>query len=176
MNKLARKLLSICMVIIIVMTAQAEKKTYFTLGSTINVNSPDVSTVDIAYNQKLNSRNSYSVGLHPSTYSESFATTKNITFNIGLSGEYKTNNLILSGVNTGFGLVATALTGDKDSKTISNSYAGKLYMSSTVSIGMNCYAKNTLGISTSRKKPDGGTRIDTNKYGAPTLGVSCIIN
>ena len=148
---------------------------YLTLGSTININSPDASTFDIAYNQKISQYNSYSIGLHPSAYTESIASNKNTTFNVGLSGEYKTKNLLIKGLSTGFGLVATVLTGEKDSKTLNNSYASKVYMSSSVPIGMDCFAKNTLGISTSRKQPDGGTRIDTNKYGAPTLGISCVL-
>ncbi|MAV28258.1 MAG: hypothetical protein CMF43_00420, partial [Legionellales bacterium] len=129
----------------------------------------------MAFNRILNNRNSYSIGLHPSAYSESHNATKNVSFNISLSGEYQTQNLLIRDVNTGFGIVATAITGDKDSKTLNNSYAGKLYISSTVPIGTDCFGTNTLGISTSRKQPKDSARIDTNKFGAPTLGVSCIL-
>tara|TARA_A200000113_G_scaffold15018_2_gene13515 strand:- start:149 stop:625 length:477 start_codon:yes stop_codon:yes gene_type:complete len=157
------------------MSVQANKKVFFTLGSTVNVNSPDGSSIDMAFNRILNNRNSYSIGLHPSAYSESHNATKNVSFNISLSGEYQTQNLLIRDVNTGFGIVATAITGDKDSKTLNNSYAGKLYISSTVPIGTDCFGTNTLGISTSRKQPKDSARIDTNKFGAPTLGVSCIL-
>ncbi len=175
MSKLAKHLFLIYSVTSLVMSVQANKKVFFTLGSTVNVNSPDGSSIDMAFNRILNNRNSYSIGLHPSAYSESHNATKNVSFNISLSGEYQTQNLLIRDVNTGFGIVATAITGDKDSKTLNNSYAGKLYISSTVPIGTDCFGTNTLGISTSRKQPKDSARIDTNKFGAPTLGVSCIL-
>ena len=175
MSKLAKHLFLIYSVTSLVMSVQANKKVFFTLGSTVNVNSPDGSSIDMAFNRILNNRNSYSIGLHPSAYSESHNATKNVSFNISLSGEYQTQNLLIRDVNTGFGIVATAITGDKDSKTLNNSYAGKLYISSSVPIGTDCFGTNTLGISTSRKQPKDSARIDTNKFGAPTLGVSCIL-
>jgi hypothetical protein len=175
MSKLVRHLFLIYSITSLVMTVQASKKVFFTLGSTVDVNSPDGSSIDMAFNRILNNRNSYSIGLHPSAYSESHNATKNVSFNISLTGEYKTQSLLIRGVNTGFGMVATAITGNKDSKTLNNSYAGKLYISSTVPIGTECFGTNTLGISTSRKQPKDSARIDTNKFGTSTLGVSCIL-
>ena len=161
---------------LIALNSVAQTKPFITMGTTIGKSSPAGSTIDIAINKALDPVTVFSIGLHPSTYTATSNNTESQTFNLSMSGEYEINGLLVDGLTSGVGASGTVTTGQKNDNHYHDSYGWRLFASNTISIGNGCTSKNTIGVSSGRKKPKSATKIDTLSIGQATLGVACRVS